>query len=201
MGVATPLVLLLIEDPSAETTQAAPGMIPPRLVIQAVSVYALTFFTPLACPKNIQPCTRPKPLPPDSNLAAQFRSPAGARASKTLGNAPNGGTHHGKPPLTRDRPRTRYFFMQPRCHPVLVSGLLIPISDIADVDTNKNQLFSRTLVSLGRCDLPPRLALLRRRLQIVHPDQRHAFEDHFGPEFWQVRCPPESQPVSATFRR
>jgi hypothetical protein len=46
-------VLVLIENPSAETTQAAPGMIPPRLVIKAVSVYALTFFTPLACPKNI----------------------------------------------------------------------------------------------------------------------------------------------------
>jgi hypothetical protein len=33
LGVTTPLVLLLIDDPSAETTQAAPGMIPPRLVI------------------------------------------------------------------------------------------------------------------------------------------------------------------------
>ncbi|XVJ58196.1 MAG: hypothetical protein HEQ23_01860 [Tepidisphaera sp.] len=49
---------------SQATTAAAPGMIPPRLIVKAVSDYAETFFTPLDRPKNrIENAARSRILP------------------------------------------------------------------------------------------------------------------------------------------
>jgi hypothetical protein len=76
-------------NPSKETTAAAPGVIPPRLVIKAVSGYADTFFTPLVLPECVPESpstinTGSKSVPPDhqhgQKSCRKFRSPADAPA-------------------------------------------------------------------------------------------------------------------------